>query len=61
MNQMGEINPNEIEEKANYYIHPVKHSSTDIAQDKDHRFVIRNKYKYYEKHKYEIEKELENK
>ena len=29
--------------------------------DKDHRFVIRNKYKYYEKHKYEIEKELENK
>ena len=29
--------------------------------DKDHRFVIRNKYKYYEKHKYEIEKEIENK
>ena len=29
--------------------------------DKDHKFVIRNKYKYYEKHKYEIEKEIENK
>jgi len=26
--------------------------------DKDHKFVIRNKYKYYEKHKDEIEKEL---
>ncbi len=29
--------------------------------DKDHRFVIRNKYKYYEKHKYEIENEIANK
>ena len=29
--------------------------------NKDHLFVIRNKYKYYEKHKYEIEKEIENK
>ena len=28
---------------------------------KDHLFVIRNKYRYYEKHKYEIEKEMENK
>lgn len=28
--------------------------------EKDHLTVIRAKYKYYEKHKYEIEKELEN-
>ena len=29
----------EIEEKANYYVHPAKHSSTDIAEDTEHRFV----------------------
>ena len=29
----------EIDEKANYYIHPAKHSSTDIAEDTEHRFV----------------------
>lgn len=29
----------EIEEKANHYVHPVKHSSTDIAEDTLHRFV----------------------
>ena len=29
----------EIEEKANNYVHPVKHSSTDIAEDVNHRFV----------------------
>lgn len=28
-----------IEEKANYYVHPLKHSSTDISQDMTHRFV----------------------
>lgn len=28
-----------IEEFANYYVHPAKHSSSDIAEDKDHRFV----------------------
>ena len=27
--------------------------------DKDHLFVIRNKYRYYEKHKYELEKNLD--
>ena len=29
--------------------------------ERDHLTVIRAKYRYYEKHKYEIEKELENK
>lgn len=29
----------EIEPKANNYVHPLKHSSTDIAQDTNHRFV----------------------
>ena len=29
--------------------------------DKDHKFVIRNKYRYYEKHKHEIEQEIANK
>lgn len=28
-----------IEDKANYYVHPLKHSSTDISQDTLHRFV----------------------
>lgn len=28
-----------IEDKANYYVHPLKHSSTDISQDMTHRFV----------------------
>lgn len=28
-----------IEEFANHYVHPIKHSSTDIAEDKDHRWV----------------------
>lgn len=28
-----------IEEKANHYVHPAKHSSSDIAQDTNNRFV----------------------
>lgn len=37
----------EIEEKANYYVHPAKHSSTDIAQDKLHRFVTDEQIRYW--------------
>lgn len=38
----------EIEEKANYYIHPAKHSSTDIAEDRDHRFVSDTQIAYWD-------------
>lgn len=38
----------EIEEKANYYVHPAKHSSTDIAEDKEHRFVTDLQIAYWD-------------
>lgn len=37
-----------IQPKANNYIHPLKHSSTDIAQDTNHRFVSDAKISFWD-------------
>lgn len=37
----------DIEDKANYYVHPIKHSSTDIAEDVAHRFVTDIEKQYW--------------
>lgn len=39
----------EIEDKANKYVHPAKHSSTDIAQDVLHRFVTDEQIKAWDR------------